>query len=325
VRRREFIAGFGSAAAWPVVVRAQQAEKILHIGFLGFGPPQASMEGVEALKEGLRDLGYVEGKNIVIDFQWAESVDQFPMLAADLVHMNVDVIFARSSTEVEPARHATKTIPIVFATHADPVGVGHVASLARPGGNITGLSMLLTDLSTKELQIIREALPHSSRIGVLWNPTTPSHVPALEATEATGEKFGIELVTVAAQTVDDLNMAFAKMAGERVDGFLVLPSPLTRARRVLLAELELKHQLPGIFGIKDNVQVGGLMSYGADVNDLNRRAAAYIDKILKGAKPAELPVEQATKYELVINLKTANALGLTIPETLLATADEVIQ
>ena len=185
--------------------------------------------------------------------------------------------------------------------------------------------MLLTDLSTKELQIIREAIPHSSRIGILWNPTTPSHVPALEATAAAGEKFGIELVTLAAQSADDLNTAFAKMAGARVDGFLVLPSPLTRALRALLAELELKHQLPGIFGIRDNVQAGGLMSYGADVNDLNRRAASYIDKILKGAKPAELPVEQATKYELVINLKTASALRLTIPETLLAIADEVIQ
>ena len=186
--------------------------------------------------------------------------------------------------------------------------------------------MLLTELSTKELQMIREAIPHSSRIGVLWNPTTPSHQPALEATGATGEKFGIELFTVAARTVDELHEAFSRMARERVDGFMVLSSPLSRAQRVLLAELELKHRLPGMFGIKDNVEAGSLMSYGADVNDLNRRSAAtYIDKILKGAKPAELPVEQASKYELVINLKTAKALGLTLPETLLAVADEVIQ
>ena len=176
----------------------------------------------------MRDLEYVEGKNIVIEFRWAERVDQLPALAADLVRMNVDVIFANSSTLVEPARQATKTIPIVFATHADPVGTRHVASLARPGGNITGLSMLLTDLVGKELEILKEALPHATRIGVLWNPTTPSHAPALRSAENAGEKLGVQLLMVPVRTVEDFDGAFATMTRERVGGFLVVASPVTR-------------------------------------------------------------------------------------------------
>jgi putative ABC transport system substrate-binding protein len=277
------------------------------------------------MQAGLHDLGYVEGKTIALEFRWAERVDQLPELAAELVRMNVDVIFALSSTEVEPARQATKTIPIVFAAHADPVGIGHVASLARPGGNITGLSMLLTELAAKELEILKEAVPHALRIGILWNPTTPSHQAALKAVETAGEKLGVQLLTVPARTAEDFDGAFSTMARHRVGGFLVLASPLTRAQRTLLAEFALKHRLPGMFGIKDNVEAGGLMSYAADMNDLTRRSAVYIDKILKGAKPADLPVEQASKYQLVINLKTAKALGLEVPPMLLARADEVIE
>jgi len=239
--------------------------------------------------------------------------------------MHVDVIFAPSSTFVEAARQATTTIPIVFAVHADPVGLGHVAALARPGGNVTGTSMLLTELAAKGLEMMAEALPQTRRIGVLWNPTTPSHSRALPAVETAGEKLALELRMVPARGLEDFDSAFATMAQERVGGFLAVGSPLVVGQRVPLAALALKHRLPGMFPFKENVVAGGLMSYGADPNYLYRRAAAYIDKILKGAKPADLPVEQASKYELVINLKTANALGLDLPATVLARADEVIE
>jgi putative ABC transport system substrate-binding protein len=280
---------------------------------------------MEVLGAALGELGYVEGKNIAIEKMWAETADELPGLAVELVRRNVNVIFAPSSTEVEAARQATQTIPIVFAFHADPVGVGHVGSLPRPGGNITGLTMLLTDLSAKELEILKEAVPQASRIGILWNPTTPSHAPALKAIEAGAEKLGVKLELVPARTHDDLPVAFATMKEERVDAVLVVSSPLARIERSLLAELELKHRLPVMFGTRFNVEVGGLMSYAADLDDLTRRAAVYIDKILKGAKPADLPVEQASKYQLVINLKTAKAVGISVPQTVLDRADEVIE
>jgi putative ABC transport system substrate-binding protein len=239
--------------------------------------------------------------------------------------MNVDVIFAPSSTFVEAARQVTTSIPIVFAVHADPVGLGHVASLSRPSGNITGLSMLLTELAAKELEMTNEAVPSATRIGVLWNPSTPSHPRALQAIEAAGEKLSVELRMVPARTLEDFDGAFSTMTREGVGAFLVVASPLIVAERVVVARLALKHRLPGMFPFKENVQAGGLMSYGADRDDLYRRAATYVDKILKGVKPADLPVEQASKYQFVINLKTAKALGLEIPPTLLARADEVIE
>src|SRR5262245_50993643 len=238
--------------------------------------------------------------------------------------MDVDVIFAPSSTFVEAATQATTTIPIVFAVHADPVGLGHVAALARPGGNVTGTSMLLTELSAKGLEMM-EALPRTRRIGVLWNPTTPSHSRALPAVENAGEKHALELRMVPARGLEDLESAFSTMAQERVGAFLAVGSPVVVGQRVPLAALALKYRLPGMFPFKENVVAGGLMSYGADPSEIYRRAAAYIDKILKGAKPADLPVEQASKYDLVINLKTAKALGLDLPATLLARADEVIE
>jgi ABC-type uncharacterized transport system substrate-binding protein len=213
----------------------------------------------------------------------------------------------------------------VFTVHADPVGLGHVASLARPGGNITGLSMLLTELAAKELEMMKEAVPSATRIGILWNPTTPSHQPALKSIEAAGEKLRVELRMVATRTLDDFEGAFSTMTRESVDAFLVVASPIFVAQQAILARLALRHRLAGMFPFRENVEAGGLMSYGADRDDLYRRAAAYIDKILKGVKPADLPVEQASKYQLVINLRTAKALGLEIPPTLLARADEVIE
>jgi putative ABC transport system substrate-binding protein len=331
MRRREVITLLGGAAAsfvsWPLTARAQQSANVPRIGFLVFGPVSAYTGRVEALRAGLRQLGYVEGKNIVIEFRWAEMVDQLPELAAELVRMNADVIFAMSSTEVEPTRQATKTIPIVFATHADPVGLGHVASLARPGGNITGLTIILTDLVAKQLEILKGAVPQATRIGVLFSPTAPSHRPAVQAVETAGERLGVQLVMLPVRTVEDFEGAFSTMSREHVGGFLVLASPLFSLDRARLADLALKHRLPGMFGNKENVEAGALMSYAADFNDMVQRAATYVDKILKGAKPADLPVEQASKYELelVINLKTAKAIGLTFSESFLLRADKVIE
>jgi len=220
---------------------------------------------------------------------------------------------------------ATKTIPIVFATHADPVSLGHVESLARPGGNTTGLSMLLTELVAKELEMMKEALPHVTRFGVLLTSTAPSHRPASQAAEATAQKLKVQILTASVRSVDDLDGVLSTMARDRVSGVLAVASPLTRAHRTRLAELLLKHRLAGMFGTRENVEAGGLMSYAPDLVDLTRRAAIYIDKILKGAKPADLPVEQASRYELVINLKTAKTLGITIPRSVLLRADQVIE
>jgi putative tryptophan/tyrosine transport system substrate-binding protein len=324
VNRREFITLLGGAAAWPMAARAQQPSMPV-VGFLRLSPASVDAGRVEALRAGLRQLGYVEGKNIVIEFRWAETVDQLPELASELARMNVDVIFAPSSTQVEAARQVTKTIPIVFANHADPVGVGHVASLAQPSGNITGLSVLLTDLVAKQLEILKEAVPQATRIGVLFSPTTPSHRPALQALETAGQTLGVQLQLAPVRTAEDFDGAFAMMGRERVGGCLVVAAPIFFSHRARVAELALKHRLPAMFGGKEHVEAGGLISYYSDLNDMARRAAAYIDKILKGAKPADLPVEQASKYELVINLKTAKAIGLNISEAFLLRANEVIE
>jgi len=302
-----------------------QQPKVRQIGYLIYGAPASVAHRTEALRMGLRDLGYVEGKNIAIAFRSAETADRLPEVAADLVRLNVDVIFATSSTEVEAARRATKTIPIVFATHADPVAVGHVGSLARPGGNITGLSLVFTEIVTKELEIMTQALPHMTRIGVLLTLTAPSHRPAWHALETAAKQLGVQVLAVPVRTPEDLDAAFTTMSRQRVKGFLAVASPLTRAQRALLAELALKHRLPGMFGTSENVDAGGLISYAADLVDATRRAAIYIDKILKGSKPEDLPVEQLSKYELVINLKTAKTLGIAIAPSVLVQADRVIQ
>jgi putative ABC transport system substrate-binding protein len=305
--------------------QAQQRAKIHQLGYLVSGSPASSANRVEALRIGLRNLGYVEGKNINITLRSAETPDRLPQAAEDLVRQKIDVLFATSSTEVEAARRATKTIPIVFATHADPVSVGHVASLARPGGNITGLSMLLTEIVTKELEIMKQVLPHMTRVGALLTLAAPSHRPASHALDAAAEQLAVQILRVPVRTPEDLDGAFAMMVREGVNGFLAVASPLTRSERARLAELSLKHRLAGMFGTRENVEAGGLMSYAPDLVDLTRRAATYIDKILKGVKPADLPVEQASKYELVINLKTAKQISVTIPPDVLARADKVIK
>jgi putative tryptophan/tyrosine transport system substrate-binding protein len=324
MRRREFIA-FLSSAPWVVRTARAEPKKTPRIGFLNLAPASAWTSQVEAFRAGLRDLGYVEGKNILIEFRWAATVDQMRDLAAELVAMKVDVIVAPASTQVEPARQVTKTIPIVFAQHADPVGVGHVASLARPGGNITGVSMVLTELAAKSLELLNEVLPHATRFAVLRNPITPSHVRVVEEIGRAATSLGLQLLMLPVQTVQDFDGVFSAMTRERVDGFVVPSSPLTNVHPAPLAHLQLKHRLPGIFGNRVNVLAGGLMSYGANFNMMYRHAATYIDKLLRGAKAADLPVEQMSKYDLVINLKTAQVLGLRMPEALLVRADELIE
>jgi putative tryptophan/tyrosine transport system substrate-binding protein len=314
------------------VARAQQpgdprrnAAKVRTIGFLGLAPASAWSGEIEALRAGLRDLGHVEGQDITIEFRWAASVNDMPALASELAGMNVDVILAPASTQVAPARHATDTIPIIFAQHADPVGTGDVASLAHPGGNVTGVSMVLTELAAKGLEILREAIPSIRRVGVLWNPTTPSHTQVVNQLKVAAGSLGLQLIMAPVRETADFSRAFANMKQEQADGFIVPPSPLTNSQAAPLAELELQHRLPGMFGNKDNVRAGGLMSYGADFDYMYRHAAIYIDKVLKGEKPADLPVEQASKYYLTLNLKTAKALGTELSQTVIARADEVIE
>jgi putative tryptophan/tyrosine transport system substrate-binding protein len=232
MRRREFVTLLGgAAAAWPLTGRAQQQAKIWRIGFLGFGTPVSWENRVEAFRAGLRDLGYVEGKNIAIEFRWTESIEQLPELADELVRMKVDLTFATSSTEVEAARRATNAIPIVFATHADPVGLGHVASLSHPGGNITGLTVVQSDLTSKALQILKEVMPEARRFAALFSPTAPSYRPTLEAARTAGEKLGVEIHPIPVQIVEDFDRAFATMAREHVDGIFVFASSLTRTQR----------------------------------------------------------------------------------------------
>jgi putative ABC transport system substrate-binding protein len=324
VRRRDFITFLGGAvAAWPRTAWAQRSTPPV-VGFLGFGTASASANRVEALREGLRELGYVEGKSINIEFRWAETADELRERAAELVRMNVDVIFATSSTEVGAAKEVTKSIPIVSATHADPVGTGHVTSLPRPGGNITGLSVMQSDLTAKALAILKETVPQATRFGVFWNSTVASGRPTLQSAEAAGAKLGIQISSVPVRTSKDFDGAFATMARERVGGVFVAASTLTRVERTPLAQLAIKYRLPSMLGTRENVEAGGLMSYAPDQADLTRRAATYIDKIIKGDKPAGLPVEQASKYRLAINLSTAKLLGLHLPPTLLALADDLI-
>jgi len=324
VKRRDFITLLaGAAVLWPRMAWAQRTTPPV-VGFLGFGTASASANRVAALREGLRELGYVEGKNITIEFRWAETIDELRERAAELVRMNVDVIFATSSTEVGAAKEVTKAIPIVFATHADPIGTGHVTSLPRPGGNITGLSVMQSDLTAKALAILKEAVPQLTRLGVFWNSTVASGRPTLQSAEAAGAKLGIQIYSVPVRASKDFDGAFATMARERVGGVFVAASTLTRVERTPLAQLAIKYRLPSMFGTRENVEAGGLMSYAPDQADLTRRAATYIDKIIKGDKPAGLPVEQASKYRLAINLSTAKLLGLHLPPTLLALADDLI-
>ena len=328
MRRREFIALVGGAAAWPLGASAQQAAKVPRIGWLA-GDLAPGQHLPEAFRQGLRDLGYVEGRNVAIEYRDAEGKSvRLPALAAELVALKVDVILAPGTPHALAAKQATKTIPIVFASAVDPVADGLVTSLARPVGNVTGLSALSPELVGKRLELLKQAVPGVSRIAVLWQPGGLGQRTAedmLKEVEVAGRELGVRLQLVEARGPADVDQAFSDMTRAHAGALTSFGSAMFLGERSRLVNLAAKNRLPAVYGLREYVDAGGLMSYGPNFVDLFRRAATYVDKILKGAKPADLPVEQPTKFELVINLKTAKTLGLTIPPTLLSRADEVIE
>jgi putative ABC transport system substrate-binding protein len=324
MKRRAFITLLGGAAAWPLAAYGQQAGKVYRVGFLWEGPDVFPDE-IEAFRQGLSALGYVEGRNLTIEYRWGEGKpERMLALAKELVRLKVDIIVAPSSIYTEAAKQATSTIPIIFMSHADPLGTGHVASLAHPGGNVTGLSLMMPETTVKGLELFKEVVPALSRVAVIFDPATPSHGPALNAAEAGGPKLGLRIRPVPVRRATEYESAFSSIVREHADGVLVLSTPLFIAGAKPLADLTMAHKLPSLFGPRHNVQAGGLMSYSPDRADQWSRAGVYVDKVLKGATPADLPVQQPMKFELVINLKTAKALGLEIPPMLLGRADAVI-
>jgi len=307
----------------PLAVGAQSAGKVYRIGIL---VPGSTSPQIQAFREGLRDLGYVEGQNLAIEYRSAEDrLERLPGLAAELVALKVDIIYANVTPAAQAAKNATKTIPIVFGASSDPVDYGLVASLARPGGNITGLSNTGADLSGKRLELLKEGVPGISRIAVLWNSANPIMARQLRETEVAAQVLGAQLQVVDVRGPDDFARAFRAVTMGRPGALVVLADFLTVNHRGRIAEFAAKNRLPAISEFREFAAAGCLMAYGPSAPDLGRRAAVFVDKILKGAKPADLPVEQPTKFELVINLKTAKALGLTIPQSVLVRADEVIQ
>ena len=319
MKRREFITLLGgAAAAWPLAARAQQT-KVHRLGVLLVGnrEPFSRLFG-----EGLRELGYIDGQNIQIEFRLAEgNLERLPELAAELVRLKVDIIVASETPSVQAAKRATNEIPIVMAPSGDPVGTGLIASLARPGGNVTGLSAATAELAGKSLDLIREILPSASRVAALADPTNSFTKPFLEQIQLAARTIGIEVEVVMVRGTVEFDVAFVEMERRRIEALIVQPT-LPRAPIVNLVQ---KHRLPAVSGNRAFADAGGLMSYAGSLADRYRNAAPYIDKIIKGAKPVDLPVQQPTKFELVINLKSAKALGLTIPSALLARADEVIE
>jgi putative ABC transport system substrate-binding protein len=327
--RRAFIGALaGVALAAPLAAEAQQARKIARIGYLT-GNRVASPHLQEGFLQGLRDLGYVEGRNVMIEYRDAEGkLERLPALAAELVALKVDVIVAGNTRAALAAKQATRTLPIVFTNASDPVASRLVTSLARPGGNVTGLSLLAPELVGKCLEQLTQAVPGVSRIAVLWQPGglgERTEKDMLKEVVVAARVLGVRLQVVEARGPEDFDRAFSEMTRARAGALTVLGSTMFLIGRRRLVDLAAKNRLPTVFSLREFVDAGGLMAYGPDLADLFRRAATYVDKILKGAKPADLPVEQPTKFELVINLKTAKALGLTIPQSVLGRADEIIQ
>jgi putative ABC transport system substrate-binding protein len=312
----------------PVAAEAQQAAKVPRIGFLETNRA-ASPHTPEAFRQGLRDLGYFEGRNVVIEYRDAEGKpERFPALAAELVALKVDVIVASSQLSALAAKQATRTLPIVFAAAGNPVTSGLVTSLARPGGNVTGSSLLAPELVGKCLELLTQAVPGVSRVAFLWHPDVlgeRADKDILKEADVAARALGVQLQFVEARGPADFDRAFADMTRAHAGALTVLTSPMFFSERRRLVDLAAKHRLPAVYQWREGVDAGGLMAYGPNVTDLFRRAATYVDKILKGAKPADLPVQQPTKFELVINLKTAKALGLTIPPSVLARADHIVE
>jgi putative tryptophan/tyrosine transport system substrate-binding protein len=306
---------------------AQQAGKVYRIGLLFFaGFPSSITARIEAFRQGLREAGYVEGKNVVIEYRYAEGKqDRLSVLGSELVHLKMDVIVTAGGSGTRAAKKATSTIPIVMTNDPDPVGNGFVASLARPGGNITGLSTLAPELSGKRLEILREVVPKLSRVAVLGTSTVPGYAPVFKETELAAKTFGMKLQYLDVLDSKDVETAFRAATKEEADAVLALTSGVLSSQRARIVELAVKNRLPGMYNTREFVEGGGLMYYGINRLDLDRRAATFVDKILRGAKPADLPVEQPTKFEFSINLKAAKQIGLTIPPNVLARADRVIK
>jgi ABC-type uncharacterized transport system substrate-binding protein len=329
MRRREFITLLGSAAAgWPLAARAQRARKVYRIGLLlpGTSAIVAKNPRVTALLQELRALGWIEGQNVLFERRLAEGqLGRLDELAADLVRSNVDVIITAAAPSAMAAKEATSTIPIVILDPGDPVGTGLVQSLARPGGNVTGVTSIAPDLAAKRLALLKETVPALTMVAVVFNAAIPPAEIAMTELRAAAQKLNLQILSVAARAQNGLKEAFARIADERPDGLLVFPDPLTFSNQDAIVNFTIERKIPALFGAKEFAEIGGLMSYGPSYPGMFRRGAYFVDRILNGARPADLPVEQPTRFELVINLKTAKALGITVPPTLLARTDEVIE
>jgi putative ABC transport system substrate-binding protein len=326
IRRREFITLLGGAAAtWPLVVRAQQVAKLPTIGFLATNAASTQREWTAAFVQRLRELGWIEGQTIVIEYRWTEGRSEpAAEFAAEFVRLNVNVIVTSASANVLAAKQATSTIPIIFAAAADPVETGLVASLARPGGNVTGLSLQHMDLAGKRVELLREIVPRLRRLAIMAHAGSPGAVLELRKVESAARTTGLETATFEIRRSEEIVLAFETIRN-RTEALYIVTDPLITAHRIRLNTLALSARLPTMHGFREYVELGGLISYGVNFPDLFRRAGDYVNKILRGTKPGDIPVEQPTKFELVINLTTAKALGLIVPDTLLARADEVIE
>jgi len=332
-RRRFVLTSLAGALAAPLSAEAEQAGKVPRIGFLSptspsdaGGNPSDLAVLFAAFREGLRELGYVEGQNIKIESRWAEgSYDRLPGLAADLVRLKVDVIVTYGTPASQAAKRATGTIPIVMAAIIDPVASGLVTSIARPGGNLTGQSMMSPDLAEKQLEILKEVVPKISRVAVLHNPANPGNAPQVRHAQDAARTLGVRLQLLGARGPSEIDSAFAAMTHEQAAAVIVLVDAMLQNNRKRITDLAGRHRLPAVYGLSEYTEAGGLLAYGPNRLDMFRRAATYVDRILKGAKPGDLPVEQPNKFALVINLKTARALGLTIRPSLLVRADQVIE
>jgi putative ABC transport system substrate-binding protein len=327
IKRRDFITLLGGAAAWPLAARAQQPAMPV-IGFLSGTSPEGFTERLPAFRQGLKELSFVEGENVAMEYRWAENQpNRLPALADSLVRKQVAVIVATGGTiPATAAKAATSTIPIVFAVGEDPVRLGLVASLARPGANLTGVNFLIGELAAKRFELLRVLVPGATRVAVLVNPANPVRTEAnVKEAETAGRAIGLQVQFFKGSTAHEIGTIFATLARERPDALFVSPDPFFTVRRVQLATLAARHAIPTSFPTSDFVEAGGLMSYGTDLNEAIRQAGVYAGRILKGARPADLPVAQSTKFELVINVETARMLGLTVPPSLLAIADEVIE
>jgi putative tryptophan/tyrosine transport system substrate-binding protein len=325
MRRREFITLLGGAAAnWPLAARAQQPA-VPVIGFLNSASPDTFAGNLRAFRQGLKESGYVEGENVAIEYRWAEGqIDRLPVLAAELVRRPVAVL-AANGPAVFATKAATTTIPIVFMVPEDPVKLGLVGSLARPGANLTGINFYLGELTAKRLELLRELVPGLARVAVLVNPANIAIETTLRDVQSAGRAVGLQIQVLNASTTREIEGGFEALARERPDALFVGPDAFFTDRRVQLVNLSSRHAIPTAYGVRDFAEAGGLMSYGTSLTDTYRQVGAYVGRILKGAKPADLPVMQSSKFELVINHPTARMLGLTVPPTLLASADEVIE